>query len=373
MEPSASPKITPEMMQEHPELMLASTVIMLLFSFFVSGGLASWILITLRVRAGKPLLQVEPWLPRAWGFTDMLIIVCSVVLGQSLMAYLGIYLFKMDPGQFRAENAAMPLSVALLAGLGNVAAMLLGVVWIVLRYQVPFQHAGFGFQRLRQHLVIGTVAGLATLPVIYLLMLLVSMGLSAEYSHPLIEEMSSQATLASYLIGAVTAALIAPVTEEFLFRVVIQGWLQSLPFKSLLANVFGGHVVERPALELAGGVVTASLVGGATPSLDAELPSENVPAASSEEEASSPRDEVETTAGYLPPIWPSVVTGVLFGLAHWGYGLSFIPLIVLGIVLGLVYRATHSIWPCVLIHMMLNGSSMLALGATLIIQRVTGE
>ena len=78
-------------------------------------------------------------------------------------------------------------------------------------------------------------------------------------------------------------------------------------------------------------------------------------------------------ADLVPPVWPSVVTGILFGLAHWGYGLSFIPLIVLGIVLGLVYRATHSIWPCILIHAMLNGTSMLALGATILIQRATGS
>ena len=71
----------------------------------------------------------------------------------------------------------------------------------------------------------------------------------------------------------------------------------------------------------------------------------------------------------VPPLWPSLVTGTLFGLAHFGYGLSFIPLIVLGILLGLLYRATHSIWPSLVVHVMLNGSSMTALGVAILIEQ----
>ena len=63
------------------------------------------------------------------------------------------------------------------------------------------------------------------------------------------------------------------------------------------------------------------------------------------------------------------MTGILFGLAHWGYGLSFIPLIVLGIVLGMLYRATHSIWPCFLVHFALNSTSMLGLGLSILLER----
>ncbi len=72
----------------------------------------------------------------------------------------------------------------------------------------------------------------------------------------------------------------------------------------------------------------------------------------------------------LPPLWPALVTGVLFGLAHLGYGLSFIPLIVLGIILGLLYRATHSIWPSLMVHFILNSSSMIALGIGILIESV---
>jgi membrane protease YdiL (CAAX protease family) len=71
----------------------------------------------------------------------------------------------------------------------------------------------------------------------------------------------------------------------------------------------------------------------------------------------------------IPPWWPAVVTGILFGLAHISYGMSFIPLSFLGILLGFVYRQTHSIWPCILIHMMLNTLSMLMLGVLILVQQ----
>ncbi len=69
-----------------------------------------------------------------------------------------------------------------------------------------------------------------------------------------------------------------------------------------------------------------------------------------------------------PPVWPSFVAGTLFGFAHFDYGLSFIPLSVLGVVLGLLYRAKHSIWPCFVLHFALNAFAMASLGIALLVE-----
>ncbi len=187
-------------------------------------------------------------------------------------------------------------------------------------------------------------------------------------------------------MGVVTAAIIAPVTEEFLFRVMIQGWLQSIPFKSAFANIVGGWYPAAWRMPIAQAVghgaeadnLQANIQAGATgeldnisnsvsPSYDANITSEQ-PVGLAQELGQPEVVELDL----VPPLWPSLVSGVLFGLAHWGYGLSFIPLIALGIVLGLVYRATHSIWPCIVIHGMLNSTSMALLGFTILMQRTAG-
>jgi hypothetical protein len=69
------------------------------------------------------------------------------------------------------------------------------------------------------------------------------------------------------------------------------------------------------------------------------------------------------------PWWPALLSGAIFGLAHFDYGVSWMPLMVLGIVLGRVYQLRQSIVPCVVVHALFNGFSMLGLGAQLLTQK----
>jgi membrane protease YdiL (CAAX protease family) len=208
------------------------------------------------------------------------------------------------------------------------------------------------------------VAGLAVLPLVYLMMAAVNLGFKTQYNHPLLEEMKASATIVSYLLGVLTAAVVAPVVEEFLFRVLIQGWLQSIPFRSLGASLMGATQTEQP-------------VPVATNNYEEPLAVTSLAPAEADEALTNngldqrPADEAGFSQKTVPPWWPAIATGILFGLAHWGYGLSFLPLIVLGIFLGLLYRATQSIWPCIIVHCMLNSSSMLALGIALLTDHVS--
>ncbi len=375
-----APELTPEMLQQNPALLAAVFVVFGLM--ITSGGIGSWIYFGYRLKNHLPMLPVEPWRPRVWGLIDLLVILIAVFVGQTAFALIGVQVLNLDVQAIRAADGEMPLSLSMIASFGNVAAMIAGALWIQARFSVTPSHLGFNSRNLSWHLLLGLLVGLATLPLIYVLMIVVSLGLDTEYAHPLIEQMTEQGSLTAYMYGVITAAIIAPLAEEFLFRVILQGWLQSIPFKSLAANIMGGraHNLQSVAFD---GIVSDSLeASGASRNLETSQlngpvhsnssPDLNPYAVGSQSyktvEQSDPFDYNSESAQWLPPIWPSIVAGTLFGFAHWGYGLSFIPLIVLGIVLGLVYRATHSIWPCVLIHFMLNGTSMAMLGFVLLQQ-----
>jgi membrane protease YdiL (CAAX protease family) len=62
-------------------------------------------------------------------------------------------------------------------------------------------------------------------------------------------------------------------------------------------------------------------------------------------------------AGY-PPWWIAIASGLLFGLAHFDYGVSWVPLMVLGTVLARVYQLQRSILPCFIIHALFNSLAM---------------
>ena len=66
------------------------------------------------------------------------------------------------------------------------------------------------------------------LPIVALVSMGVSEGLDADYDHPLINELKKEGTLSAYLLAVFCAVLVAPLVEEFFFRVMLQGWLESV-------------------------------------------------------------------------------------------------------------------------------------------------
>jgi membrane protease YdiL (CAAX protease family) len=409
MNEDPSSLVTPELMQQNPHLIILSLALSGWFILLIVGSLVAWGWLTVRKTRGHRWLTVEPWTPRKWGLLDFLIICFAAILCQSIAARIGYDLLDMERPAVQGEEGSFPIGLVTLISVGNLVAMLLGIGWICLRFGEGLRHVGFTSKRSFRHLMIGGVAMFAIIPPTYLMMAVVSLGLDKEYKHPLIEAMSADGGLQTFVLGAFTAAILAPVTEEFLFRVIIQGGLQSLPFRSWWRNLLGGFVPANstsidtdqrqtdhgqtdgessPAWLYASSqapaghpseasLSTEQAVGHRRP-LDSGVVEPGVSAAAD----GSVRTETRSDAGnseesnkdivaasLVPPLWPAIVTGILFGLAHWGYGFSFLPLMVLGIGLGLLYRATHSIWPSLLVHFALNATSMLALGVSLAIEQ----
>ena len=58
------------------------------------------------------------------------------------------------------------------------------------------------------------------------------------------------------------------------------------------------------------------------------------------------------------PLWPVFISAGIFALLHVAHGPDFIALFILALGLGYIYRQTHRVLPCIIIHFMLNGTSM---------------
>ncbi|MCK4615541.1 MAG: CPBP family intramembrane metalloprotease, partial [Pirellulales bacterium] len=59
--------------------------------------------------------------------------------------------------------------------------------------------------------------------------------------------------------------------------------------------------------------------------------------------------------------WAVVVSGVIFGLAHLGDGLGWIPLIGFGLAAGYLARRRGTILPSIVLHAFFNALSVLLL------------
>ena len=397
MQADANP-ITPELLQQNPLLGVYLTFVFAVILVAATGFFASWAFVFYRRNQGKPILPMTlPWEPRRWSFVEVFFIVIGWIALNMIMASSAALIL----GVSKAPNATLELAGA--ASIGSLITVVLGTLWICVRYNTNVEHVGFG--PIRGKLVAtGLIGGLATIPLMYVVMGIVSSISQSKYDHPLIDSAVESATLVKYLLAVFAAAIVAPIVEEFLFRVVLQGWLQSIPFRSLAETIVGGDANKAPSYSM-------PAIDGATPSIAASNIAAPVDATlydysahnandtirvqaepTSPAVSTSTADTARTMSGIYqpsgtlnsaeqasevavpenairPPFWPSIVAGVLFGVMHYGYGVSFIPLSFLGIFLGWIYRQTHSIWPCILIHMMLNSFSMMMLGLVILMKQ----
>jgi membrane protease YdiL (CAAX protease family) len=205
-----------------------------------------------------------------------------------------------------------------------VFALLVVVVLHFGRVGASCEDLGLPLRRLPYDLRVGLFGFVAASVPVYLLQGLLSLAFPGE--HPIIKFVRETHDLASLAIAAATAVLVAPVVEELLFRVLLQGWLEA---------VWPSPRWRSPAA--AAGDVLPVLLPHATPR--------------------------------APVVWqPIVVSSGVFALLHAGHGPDPIPLFVLALVLGYLYQRTHRIWASVALHFSLNLCSLLMLWAKISMQ-----
>lgn len=230
---------------------------------------------------------------------------------------------------------------------------------------------------------IGIVILLMTLPLLLALSAIVNAASGVTYNHPVIDMMKQF----PWLLGVVAwqAVIVAPIAEEFFFRTVLIGWLESIHFGgSGTAAISGWNPKTRNANSSANWNASTvqnssseSIIFAPAPSFSddvAGVSRRNPYAAVAMNDTDVvPNDKVsdEQEMGdsikteFNPPWWPAVVSGVFFGLVHFSYGLSWIPLAVFGIVLGRVYQHRQSLIMCITIHMAFNAINLFNLWLSL--------
>lgn len=209
------------------------------------------------------------------------------------------------------------LTLALLLG------ALLSVLVLLLRTRTSPVQLGLVNRELFRDLWIGALVFLWVTPLVMVVAAVVNNWLGVEYEHPVVDAMKENPyMLPSLFLGAVVCA---PIWEEYAFRGLLIGWFDSI-------RQSGGN-----PLKIFLGAGSQAVTG-------------------------------EETDAY-PPWWPAVLSGVLFGGAHVGYGVSWVPLMVLGTVLGRLYQVRRSILPCVVVHGLFNSLSMIGLAVEVLVKK----
>jgi len=227
-----------------------------------------------------------------------------------------------------------------LQSLANLGIVVLGMASLATFLQADRQDLGLprGWRQAASDCWLGSLAMLASLLPIYAVQLSLTVALESKEQHPLIEHLQDSYSPQMVFVGLGLAVVVAPVYEEFTFRLLLQGWLEKWEDK-----LVGYLATSRRAL--AG-------------TQRAEVAQEDPPLVNSR--------PAHGMIAELPHGWtPVLASGALFGLAHFGHGVAPVPLTLFGIVLGYLYQRTHRLLPCIVAHMAFNAYSMGLLGLQL--------
>ncbi|MHB9081047.1 MAG: CPBP family intramembrane glutamic endopeptidase [Pirellulaceae bacterium] len=309
--------------------------------------LVTWSTLCFRRQPGQPWVAYEPRRPVPWGLVDVLLALGLLIVFSSLaLTVVGVGPQEESPAiptiqepDFRAPAIYAQAAVSL-------AVVLVSVLSIVGRYRAEGRELGWVVSKIGSDVRLGVVAFLALAPPVYALQLLLVQWFKSH--HPLVEMLRKDPQPHLIVACIVSAVVVAPVAEEYLFRGLLQGWFERLA------------TGRDRSQEL--------LVGGRTDALDVREVGES-PAEKSASNRSSSDQCVSPALGVIEPLqdseqavgaayWPMAVSALIFAVLHLSHGPDWIPLFFLALGLGYLYRQTHRILPSIVVHFLLNACSI---------------
>ncbi|TVQ03441.1 MAG: CPBP family intramembrane metalloprotease [Planctomycetaceae bacterium] len=295
-----------------------------------AASLGMWIfLVRARIAPRKPLVEPVGRPATRWTLAEFFLcfglwLVCLTAAVMTVQKYWGVPVAEGDAETTISLSPEGLMASAIGMTIVNSLVLICLATHMGLVNRAALEAAGLW--PARRDLRLGLIAALAILPPVLLLATLLDKLIP--YEHPVYEAIGREPSLGLFLAMALGTALISPVLEEFMFRSLLQGGFQRLARLS---------EARRTAAEG-----------------DSSTPPE---AARLQDAEWIGRDEVASW-----PWWPVVSSSMVFSFMHLGHGAAPASLFVLALGLGYLYRQTGRLWPCIVVHVVLNGFSMLGFG-----------
>jgi membrane protease YdiL (CAAX protease family) len=192
--------------------------------------------------------------------------------------------------------------------------------WFVDPQRNVFLEAGLGVKRV-----------LLVMPWLLILHSLIS-SLFVKYEHPTLNSLTEATTFAQTASLWFSAVLVAPITEEFLFRGL------------LIFGIAGLHPAWREgSRNVFGDLILGNLVN--------LTPARKNVCENGATDVLSEHRQPGLQAGVI-------VASLLFAGVHWDQGAAPFSLFLLGIFLSWLFIKTRSLWPCIGAHVFFNAFSM---------------
>jgi membrane protease YdiL (CAAX protease family) len=262
------------------------------------GGVIAWAGIVERLAARRPLVEYEPRMQVPWSGFDL------AMLAIAWFAFEIAAQWVVAPAD-GARPKVVPPSFLAAAAAARLAWLVFAIVYLSRAAGAYFDDMGLDLRKLKRDVWLGLATFAAAALPVYAIQILLTKVFGFESRHPLVELAETRRSTDVLLLATVVAVGVAPLIEEFLLRVLLQGWLEK---KQIEARQRRGESGHEPA-------------------------------------------------GF----GPIAVSAAIFAILHVSNGPDWVALFVLALFLGYVYQRTHRIVPALTVHACVNALAMLEL------------
>ena len=306
-----------------------------------------------RFKSSQPTKALVPLESRSyptWTLAAFLVMfgsqLVAVVILMNVFRYLG---YTPDFGNAESPAGTVSLGLLVANALAGLIAMAVTIIWL----SSESKPSTFGLAWNPKDVWVGLKASVWFIPPV----MIVSAAASKliPYEHPVLDKLAENAGPMTFVVLFVGTAVVAPLVEEFMFRVLLQSGLQKF---------FDGPLVDQDKEPSTSDSMEASepksWIG------DAYRPPEQ----QSQQYGDTPIPQAEPVRWqdmfvrqpgriWMPrSFWSIVLTSVVFAAMHIGQGAAFIPLFFLSLGLGYLYQRTGRITASLVVHVVLNALTM---------------
>ncbi len=282
---------------------------------FLLLWLACWGLVLRRRQPGQPLVRYEKAAPVPWGLIDLM---GTLLLLFALTAVLHRWLVPAG-GTTDQELVRQVCWQRLSMMIASVLTFLSAATLLKFRYRLSWHDLGLSWHAWWSDIRLGLLTFVLIGPPIYGLQIFLGWLVQPKTKHPILELLSAHPDGCIIAVSVGSAVLVAPLVEEFLFRGLLQSWLEKV-----------AALVGSPAELLWGrGAVDDSFGKTAVP-----------------------------RHPQLVVYQAILISSAIFAVMHVQHGVDWVPLFFLGLVLGYLYQQTHRLLPSITVHFLLNACSM---------------
>ena len=205
--------------------------------------LASWYRLVQRLRAGQAIVPWEPRRPIPWGLIDFLVgfglPVVFFVISLRALAWGRAAGWIMESG---GPSGGLNPSDFFAQSLASLLGMLVSVIIIWIRFRARWSDFGWIARKVWSDIRLGVGAfAILRTPTYALQVLLVQF---VESKHPLLELIRQEPRVELIVGAAFSAVIVAPLFEEYLYRGLLQGWLERMAsfHEDVIPLLLGGPV-----------------------------------------------------------------------------------------------------------------------------------